>query len=314
MSSDDMLVPRPLLPGDKIAIICPASIVAEEHLDGAAEALRYMGFEPVMALHAKGPHDGSYSATVEARMADFREAYNSEVRAVLCGRGGYGCVHLLDDIDGEMLRRNPKWVIGFSDISALHARLQHAGVASLHASMARHLATRPYNHEVTQLMRDILTGQHKEIKYLTAADSRNIEGRAEGILRGGNLAVLNGLASTPYDMLALKNTILFIEDVAEPIYKVERVLHRLHMAGLFTPDSPFALRGLIVGRFTLYDPNRDFNSMEDMISFWLHHWGVKIPVAFGFDTGHIERNLPLVEGANAVLDVTSQEVCLSFTI
>ncbi len=309
-----MLTPRPLQPGDRIAIVCPASTVADEHLDGAAEALRRLGFDPVMASHAKGPHDGSYSATAEDRIADFKEAYRSDARAILCGRGGYGCVHLLGSLDRDMLRYDPKWVIGFSDVSALHALLQHVGVMSLHTSMARHLATRPDDHEVTRLMTDILTGQRTKVKYTAPADSRNIEGRAEGILRGGNLAVLNGLASTPYDILALKDTILFIEDVAEPIYKVERVLHRLWMAGCFTPGSPFALRGLVVGRFTLYEPNRDFNTMEDMMSFWLHRWNVKIPVAFGFDTGHVERNLPLVEGAHAMLDVTSHGMYLSLTI
>lgn len=313
MMPESMLIPQPLKAGDKIAIVCPASTVADEHLDGAAEALKRMGFDPVMSPHAKGPHDGSYSATAEERIADFMEAYNSDARAVLCGRGGYGCVHLLDSLDKEMLRRDPKWVIGFSDVSALHALFQHAGVASLHTSMARHLATRPDDHEVTRLMMDILTGQRTELEYTVSPDSRNIEGRAEGILRGGNLAVLNGLASTPYDMLSLKDTILFIEDVAEPIYKVERVLHRLRMAGCFTPGSA-ALRGLLVGRFTLYEANRDFDNMEDMISFWLHRWRVKIPVAFGFDTGHVERNLPLVEGARAILDVTSRGTCLSLTI
>lgn len=314
MSSDGMLIPPPLRPGDRIAIVCPASIVADEHLDDAADALRRMGFNPVMAPHAKGPHDGSYSAAAEQRITDFMEAYNSDARALLCGRGGYGCVHLLDSLDGDILRRNPKWVIGFSDISAIHARLQHVGVASLHTSMARHLATRPDDHEVTRLMLDILTGRRTEIEYITPADSRNIKGKATGILRGGNLAVLNGLASTPYDMMTLKDTILFIEDVAEPIYKVERVLHRLRMAGCFTPGSAFALRGLLVGRFTLYEANRDFSTMEDMISFWLHRWGVLIPVAFGFDTGHVERNLPLVEGAQAMLDVTTHEARLSLTI
>ncbi|MDE5796054.1 MAG: LD-carboxypeptidase, partial [Muribaculaceae bacterium] len=119
---------------------------------------------------------------------------------------------------------------------------------------------------------------------------------------------------TPYDILPLKDTILFIEDIAEPIYKVERVLHRLRLAGCFTPENPSALRGLVVGRFTLYESNRDFSTMEDMMSFWLHRWGVKIPVAFGFDTGHVERNLPLVEGARAILDVTSDRTCLSLTI
>ncbi len=309
-----MLVPRPLQAGDKIAIVCPASTVADEHLDGAAEALKRLGFDPVMSPHAKGPHEGSYSATAEERIADFIEAYNSDARAVLCGRGGYGCVHLLDSLDKDMLRLDPKWVIGFSDVSALHALFQHAGVVSLHTSMARHLATRPDDHEVTRLMTDILTGQRTKVKYTVPADSRNIEGRAEGILRGGNLAVLNGLAATPYDILTLKDTILFIEDIAEPIYKVERVLHRLRLAGCFTPENPSALRGLVVGRFTLYESNRDFSTMEDMMSFWLHRWGVKIPVAFGFDTGHVEHNLPLVEGARAILDVTSDRTCLSLTI
>ena len=305
-----MKYPDLLAPGDKIAIISPATTVRPEYIDGAVSLLRDKGFSPIVMSHAKGPAEGSFAATAAARIADFQTAWcDSEVKAVLCARGGYGCVEILPAIPPSMLRANAKWLIGFSDVSALHAMLHSSGIASLHAPMARHLAEEPADDPCTEALLRILTSA-EATEYNLPAHPDNFGGEAEGRLRGGNLAVLNGLANTRFDMLDVKpadeDTILFIEDIAEPIYKVERVLWRLRLNGTLN-----RVAGLIFGTFTDYKPDRNHASMEAMIRQRILDWGLEgIPVAFGFPCGHTADNLPLIEGCMASLSVSPAGVTL----
>jgi hypothetical protein len=307
-----MIYPPALCPGDSVAIISPATVVKPEYIDGAAAFLRREGYRPLVMPHAKGPASGSYAAPFASRLSDFREAWKDpSVRAVLCARGGYGCNHMLPEIDADFLRSDPKWLIGFSDVSALHAMMLRAGVASLHAPMAKHLSLEGDDHYCTRALMRILS-EGAETEYFAAPDPRNSCGEVTGRIVGGNLAVLNGLAATPFDVFerALhEDTILFIEDISEAIYAVERMLRRLAMAGQLR-----ALRGLVVGSFTEYRPDRNFNNMEDMVSSLLR----RLPenerpqvVAFGFPVGHTADNLPLVEGAVASLRVAENGVILS---
>lgn len=298
------LTPPPLRPGDLVAIVCPASAVKPQYLEDAARVLEGMGLRAEIYPETAGTPCGSYAATATVRTSALLRAWdNPAVRAVLCGRGGYGCTHLLDSLTPARLRACPKWLVGFSDISALHAALQAASVASLHAPMCRHLAEHGASHPVTQSMMRILTGRSHEIHSAYPHHEGNIAGEAEGTLRGGNLAVIEGLAGTRFDLTAMPGTILFIEDVAEPIYKVERMLWRMHHAGCFDAANPNFLRGLAVGRFTGWQPSADHDSMYAMMARFLRHTNVSIPVAFGLDCGHVEDNHPLVEGARARLHV-----------
>lgn len=305
-----MIFPQPLKKGDKIAIISPASVVRPEYIDGAAEAIAARGFVPVVMPHAKGPADGSYSASEHDRTADFALAWNdTAIRAVLCARGGYGCVSILPAIPGSMLRANAKWLIGFSDVSALHAMLQSCGVASVHGPMARHLTEEPADDPSTEALFPILTGTDT-VTWSTPASSLDFHGEAQGRLRGGNLAVLNGLAGSRFDILRVdpadEDVILFMEDIAEPIYKVERVLWRLRLNGTLN-----RVAGLVFGAFTDYRPDRNFASMEEMIRHRILDWGLEgIPVAFNYPVGHQRANLPLIEGALARLSVTPAGVTL----
>lgn len=301
-----MIFPEKLKRGDRIAIISPSSPVKEEYIDRAAEFFVSEGFEPVVMPCAKGPSSGSYASSAENRLNDFMEAWkDSSIRAILCSRGGYGAVHLLRDLPTEFLRRDPKWLIGYSDISALHAMLLNAGVASIHSPMAKHLTEEgPQDFCVRSLMK-ILHGDFP-VEYTVSAHPYNLQGEAEGILAGGNLAVLNGLFGTDYDILK-EGVILFIEDIAEAIYAVERMLYHILLSGGFNK-----IKGLIIGRFTEYRPDKNFSSMEDMIKNFLEREGVGgIPIAFDFPVGHVKENYPLVEGSLARLSVLSESVVLS---
>lgn len=299
-----MIFPNPLQNGDKVAIVSPASAVNPDFVDGAARMLEQWGYGPVIGTHCKG-RKGYYSGTLEERLADFREALlNPEIKAILCSRGGYGAVHLIEHISLDEVRDNAKWLIGFSDISALHALFNRAGVASIHASMAKHLTQHDRNDHCNTALHNILQGEFPV--YKTEAHNLNRIGRVQGTLVGGNLAVLGGLVGTDIDLLQ-GDKVLFIEDIAEPIYKVERLLYNLRLSGVLP-----RLKGLIVGRFTQYDePNANGETMYGMISEMVAPYD--FPVAYNFPIGHIEENLPIVEGSIVDLSVTHEGVQLSMS-
>ena len=301
--------PEPLKKGDKIALISPASAVKKEYVDGATERLKERGYEPVLMPHALDHVDGSFASSRKERLSDLLQAIeNPEFKAIFCTRGGYGCCQLLMDLSPEFISRHPKWIIGFSDISALHALWYHSGVASIHGPMAKHLATMPEDDPCTLALFDILENGCR-FDYTVSPHANNRHGFAKGVLRGGNLAVLNDLSATPYDILDIKtdeDVILFLEDISEPIYKVNRMLWRL-----LNSDSLQRVKGIIFGRFTEYKPDANFSSMEDMI----HHF-VKasipddIPIVYKFPTGHTDINFPLVEGAEVDLEADDLRVRL----
>lgn len=299
---EQIIFPSPLTKGDKIAIISPASHILPDYVDGACNAIAQMGFQPVVSNHCKG-QCGGYSGTIEQRLADFLEAlHNPEVKAILCSRGGYGVVHLLEYLSADDIAENAKWLIGFSDISALHAAMVASGVASIHASMAKHLTQFGVDDEATVALFNILQG--KLPTYQTPSHAFNKPGTASGTLTGGNMAVLCGLLDTDFDLLS-RGDILFIEDVGEEVYKIERMLYNLRLSGVLP-----MIKGLIVGRFTDYrNPDGNGDSMEQMAKRMVEPYD--IPVAFDFPVGHVDENMPLIEGAQVTLTV-ADTVTLQF--
>lgn len=299
-----MIIPPFLQKGDKVAIVSPASAVNPDYVDGAAQMLLQWGYEPVIGTYCKR-RKGYYSGTLEERLADFKNALlNPEIKAILCSRGGYGAVHLVEHISLGEVRANPKWLIGFSDISALHALFNRAGVASIHSSMAKHMALHDSDNYCNNALRNILQGNFPF--YEEDSHQLNRVGQVKGTLAGGNLAVLGGLVGTDIDLLQ-GDKILFIEDIAEPIYKVERLLYNLRLSGVLP-----RLKGLIVGRFTQYDePNANGETMYGMINKMVAPYDY--PVAFNFPVGHIDENLPLVEGSQVDLSVTPEGVRLTMS-
>lgn len=297
----DTLYPRPIQPGDKIAILAPAGPIDSLIVDSAAAVLRQVGYEPVIYPHTFGKH-GHFSGTHSERLADMRAALcDTSIRAILCARGGYGVVHNLDSLAMLPLRDDPKWIIGFSDISALHALMASQGIASVHASMAKQVMLGP-DDELNSYLLDILQGRFPTYRF--APSEYNHPGHAEGKLLGGNLAVIADLIATPFDIIQ-PGTILFIEDVSEPIYKIERILYQLRLMGILPK-----LNGLIIGQFTDYKPDKVHESMEQMLAEALAPYP-ELPVAFGAPIGHVDYNLPVVESAYATLDITPEGVTLT---
>lgn len=265
--------------------------------------LREQGWVPEVYPHALGV-SGTYSGTKEERLADLTDALaDPGIRAIICSRGGYGAVHLLDLISPEQLNADPKWIVGFSDISALHALMSRNGIASIHSSMCRHLGAYGGGDEDSQSLFGILRGDLPS--YCVDPHPWNKEGSAVGPVLGGNLAVLSALIGTPYDIIGREGSILFIEDIAEPIYKVERILYQMCLGGVFD-----RINGLIIGRFTEYRPDANYSDMLTMIHDMISD--LDIPVAYDFPIGHVDHNLPLIESATAELTVTTNATSLRY--
>lgn len=287
----ELITPPTLRAGDTIALVSPSSAVDPALITGAEARLRAEGFNVEVMPHAAESY-GSYAAATCDRLDDLQKAVdNPSVGAIICTRGGYGAVHLLD----KLRVHRPVWLAGFSDISALHALWLSNGFRSIHSSMAKELTlSRCAGDEANRRLLDILrTGHMPEISFAPQSPSK--PGRAVGRLVGGNLAVLNGLAGTRLDLLC-GDTLLVLEDVAEPIYKVERVFWRLRLSGVLAK-----LRGLIVGQFNAYKPSDDYADMYSMLAQFVND--IPGPVAFGAPIGHVDANLPFIEGADAELMV-----------
>lgn len=309
MMSKQITFPAPLRKGDTIAIISPATTVKSEYVEAAKCRLERLGYVVKIMPSALGPADGSYASSAQSRLCDLKTALTDhEVKAVLCARGGYGAVHLIDKIDKKIIADNPKWLIGYSDISALHAMMQRAGVASIHAPMAKHLSIESEEDYSLKALLEILQGE-PSITYVTPSHHYNVPGDAGGVLRGGNLAVLAGLIATDFDLLTPvdgEEVILFIEDISEAIYSTERMLYHLHLNGALS-----RIKGLIVGQFTENKADLNFADTHAMIYSRLKDFGLdKIPVAFDYPVGHVSRNFPMVEGARVSLSVGDENVVL----
>ena len=303
-----LFYPQPLQRGDKVAFLSPASSVKEEYVLGAMTRFYDRGYEPVLMPHALDQADGSFAASKSNRLMDLMDALaDSDIKAIFCNRGGYGCCQLLAHFSYNLIASHPKWIIGFSDVSALLAMWYFSDVASIHGPMAKHLATMPADDPSTMALFNVLESGGR-FDYLLPPSPINRLGESEGRLLGGNLAVLNDLANTPYDLLdphMASDYILFFEDISEPIYAVERMLWRLQLAGTFQ-----RAKGLIFGKFTEYKPDKNFNSMEEMISRFLERAipFKKIPIVFNFPIGHVDENLSLTVGARVRLKVTDKAV------
>lgn len=295
-----MIFPDKLRSGDRVMILSPSSVVKKEYVAGAVATLRSWGLTPVIAPHAVDAESGSFASSIENRTADFLEALRDDsIKAILCSRGGFGAIHLLPVLEKEVCEDNAKWVIGFSDISALHALLLSKNIISIHSPMAKFLTEADIMDESLIHLRRLLTDSDLidvKLKWDNEALSPNQPGKASGILVGGNLAVLNSLADTPYDLLHrphLEDCILFIEDISEAIYQADRMLTRLYLSGTLSKA-----KALLVGNFCEYRPDKNFNTMEEMISTRLKEWGLdNLPVAYNFPAGHEGKNFPLAEGA-----------------
>lgn len=287
------MLPQLLKKGDTIAILAPAKGIEKECVDFAVEIIEKQGFKAVVSKNCLGQNN-YFSGTIKERVDDLQWAIdNEEIKAILCARGGYGCIQLLDRINWADFLEDPKWIIGFSDVTVFHQHLARIGVGSLHASMPLNFKNNSQL-ALSSLFECVETGK---IAYEWETNWDNIEGSSEGEVIGGNLAVLTGLIGTKH-MPDYQNKLLFIEDVGEHLYAIDRAFHQLGKSGILDQ-----IRGLIVGDFSgMKDTNPPFGSdLQTIIkSHFTYH---SIPIAFDFPAGHLDDNRTLIFGKNATLNV-----------
>lgn len=298
------LRPPPLSAGDTIAIVPTARAVTLDELrDGIALA---EGWGLKVRLGAGiGRRDLQQAGTAEERAGDLRSALEDPtVRAIWCARGGYGTVQLLEHLDLSSLRRDPKWIIGFSDVTVLHNAIHNMGICSMHAQMPHNIGAK--SEGAVGSLKSALFGDVRAISPGPGPVMRTGEGH--GRLLGGNLSVLHSLRGTPYD-IDPRGAILLLEDLDELLYHVDRMVMNLKLGGWFD-----ALAGLVIGGMNdMRNKNEEdpFGpGAEEIIRRALGR--TTYPVCSGFPVGHIADNRAVVLGRNAKLSVTSTGATLSF--
>ncbi|MBS1645692.1 MAG: LD-carboxypeptidase [Bacteroidetes bacterium] len=301
----NLVCPPFLKPGDTVGITCPAGYVPWERVAYSVEVLQRWGFK-VRVGNTVGTGTNYFSGTDAERLADLQAMLDDDsVRAILMGRGGYGTSRIVDQLDFSKFVQAPKWLCGFSDITALHSHVQaRFGIASLHSPMCGAFSPETEYNPYIQSIRQALCGA--ALTYQFARSDFNRLGTVEGIVCGGNLALLSHLTGS-VSQLDTTDKILFIEDIGEHLYKIDRMLLTLRRSGQFSK-----LKALLVGSFSdVEDTERPFGaSLEEIVLGAVA--GLDIPVAFGFPCGHEAANFALPLGRMAKLEVRESGSVLSF--
>ena len=298
-----MTVSPPFLKANSIIkIVAPARSFAREKVSFLEEEVRNIGFE-VQLGSTIGTCYHQYSSTDRERFRDLQNALdNPDIHAIWCARGGYGTIRILDQLNFTKFMEFPKWIIGYSDITILHTKLQSIGIQSIHGALV--LDYGQGSHQVRQRTLSCLQGKYPEYTY--ASSSYAIVGEARGTLWGGNLSILYSLLGT--DTLPdLEETIVFIEDVDEYVYHIDRMMISLKRSGVLSK-----IKGLIVGAMTnIHDHETPFGmSYQESIIDAVKSYG--IPVAFNFPSGHVADNNPLILGAEVALCVTKKKTTMRY--
>ncbi len=298
-----MKIPAYLEKGDTLAIISPAKAIDEKFILFAKQFWEEKGFRVIVTENALSQHH-YFSGTDTERSNDLQKVIDHpDIKAIICARGGYGCVRTLDYVQWAGMVNFPKWLIGFSDVTVYHQLLGKLEVASIHATMP--LNYKDNTSESLESLHGILIGQNIHYQWKTA--KQNKQGACEGLLLGGNLAVLSNLIGT--DIFPdYTGKILFLEEVGEYLYAIDRMFYQLKRAGVLDKIS-----GLIIGSFSnLKDTETPFgNSLEEII---LNHFKFSsIPVCFDFPAGHQDDNRALLFGKKMKLSVNENTASLEFS-
>ena len=295
-----MYRPPFLRPGDKVALISPAGFIDAHYIDEALPILRAWGLKPIVGTNAYEKH-GYFAGTDEQRLADMQWALNDEeIRAIFCTRGGYGSMRIIENLDYSIFQGAPKWFVGFSDITVFHAKLNTLGIESLHAPMPKSFNTT--NSDALKKTHDFLFG--KLSSYHLPPHPFNREGLIQAELIGGNLTLLHCMRATSLEC-KWQSPILFMEDVGENLYAIDRMLQSLKLSQKFDK-----LQGVIVGHFSDMKGLNFGKTAEEIIQELLEEYNY--PVCFGFPAGHMADNYPLIMGATIEMEINAQGSTIHF--
>lgn len=297
--------------GDTVAVVAASYLATDTTIARSCRVLKEWGFVPVVADNIRKNHIPKTRDTVSYYPGSVREQVdaircaleNDSVKALICARGGYGSIHLLENFPLDEFKAHPKWLVGYSDVTTLHCMLTASGVMSIHGAMCSSFSGKDEPDDSVLKMRDLLLGDVP--LYEIPPHPYNCKGKAEGILVGGNMITMAALSGTGFDPAALDGAILFIEEVQEKMHSIDRLFNMLLLQGKMS-----GIKGIIFGEFKNCPRDLPFESVEQMLSQYTSRLG--IPICFGFPAGHGKVNMPLVEGARVVLDVTDEGTELSF--
>lgn len=294
-----MKTPPSIKPGDKIRIVSPAGKVAEKYVLPAVEWLTAHGYRVELGTHVFDSHF-QFAGTDADRLEDLQTALDDpETAAIICSRGGYGTVRIIDKLDFSRFKKHPKWLVGFSDITILHAAINNLGIATIHGAMPRFFFDE--NGQETENLYSLmaLLNGHSAV-YKVKSQPENRTGRCSGEMVGGNLSIIASLLGTRYE-IDNRGKILFLEDIDEFLYHTDRMMHQLKLAGKLDE-----LAGLIIGDFTdMKDNESPFGkTVHQIIAEAVADFDY--PVCFGFPAGHDKKNLALAFGQKWELDVSEK--------
>ena len=290
-----MIFPEYLQKGDRIRIVAPAGKVQKDKVLPGIELLQDVGYEVLIGKHVFD-RNFQYSGSDQQRAADLQEAINdNQTKAIICARGGYGSVRIIEKLDFSPLLKNPKWLVGFSDVTVLHSILNKLGLASIHGAMpAFFLENKKPTRSFLSLIELLSTGKSQ---VETAVHSLNRAGVCSGELVGGNLSLLYSLQGTPWQ-LETSGKIMLIEDLSEYLYHLDRMMQNFRLTGQLKN-----LAGLVVAAFSEMQDNESpfgksaYEIIQDAVKDY------HFPVCFDFPVGHLPRNFPLMLGAQYHLEV-----------
>lgn len=296
-----MTIPPNLRTGDVVAIVAPAGLLDPKQISSAIKIIESWGLTIHSGKNLFSKHY-NFSGTDTERTADLQEALdNPEIKAIFCARGGYGTLRILDKMDWSGFIKNPKWIIGYSDITALHSIVNNKlQIASIHGPMPVNFEKLSEEKYSLNYLKQILFGN--PVKY-SLPDKSNVPSfETKGILKGGNLSLLYSLRGTPYDFDS-ENSILFLEDIGEYMYHLDRMIQNFKLGNKFS-----GLKGIILGGFTDIKENEiPFGqSIKEIVIQAINNY--KIPVIDDFPAGHMEPNYPLILGKTIEIKSANNQI------
>jgi muramoyltetrapeptide carboxypeptidase len=294
-------------PGSKIRIVSPAGKVKEKLIRPAVEWFKNEGYKVELGKHIFAEHF-QFAGTEAQRLEDLQTALDDpDCSAIICSRGGYGTIRIIDQLDFTEFVKHPKWIVGYSDITLLHSAINTLGFASIHGTMPPFFFDE--SGEVNENLRSLMNLLRGEFGgYKIQGNPRNNVGTVSGELVGGNLSILCSLLGAKYEIDTTEK-ILFIEEIDEYLYHIDRMIRQLQLAGKFDK-----LKGLIVGDFTrVRDNDSTFGQTVEEIILTVTK-GFDFPVCFGFPAGHDKKNLALPLGKFCKLNVSNKVTTLSLEL
>ena len=304
MDQGKKIVQPPFLKaGDKVALMSPAYWMPEDAILQAADVIRSWGLQPVIGPHTNSLNVNVYAGTADERAADLLWALEDDnIKAIICSRGGYGSIHVLNRIPIERYQQLPTWLLGHGDSTTLLYAVASAGLMSIHGPMAFQIGN---NQEpANTITRNILFGSLPQ--YKIPSNPYNQCGHAEGLLIGGNLSSYSAIAGTKFHLPPDQDVILFLEEVEEALHDIDRLFYMLRLQLNFE-----RVKGIIFGTFSSIKFDLQFGSVEQMLIAHLHD--LDIPSCCSFPVGS-NSCLPLIEGAPCSLDVSMEDAILTFNI